>query len=246
MPRLRPLLAVAPALAALAIAAPRAAGAQSTTNEHAWLSTFGEHRVNAKWLGYWEFSARRAELGRTWQQQLGAFGVSYDLSPAWRATASMGWSHTFRYGATPIAAKAFELRPWVQLVGNRRVRRLAHTERTRVEMRNVVPYTELAPDDPAWVTTWRLRRMDRLVLPFSSTSRWYAAASQEWFVLPGPIRGPARRLEQTRTQLLVGKNVAPTLRIEGGYMLQAFWRRTTDEINHTALLVLRWNAPLAR
>lgn len=236
----RPFLA---AFLATVLALP--ARAQSTTNEHLWASVFGEHRVNATWHAYWEFSARRHELGLTWQQQLGAFGVSRDLSPNWRLTGAMGWSNTFRYGETPVRSNAFELRPWLQVVGNRRRGRVTWTERNRVEMRNVVPYTERAPDDPTWVTQWRLRRMDRVVIPFRTGGAWYAAGSQEWFLLPKPT-GAQHHLEQTRTQLLVGKALSPTLRIEGGYMLQAFWRQTTDEINHTVLVVTRWSAPIAR
>ena len=232
-------------LAALA-AAPALLCAQSTTNQHAWASAFAEHRVNARWLLYWELSARRHDLGASWQQQLGAVGVSRDLSPTWRATASMGWSNTYRYGETPIRNKQFELRPWVQVVGNRTLGRATWTERDRIEMRNVVGYGALDPAGSPWTTTWRVRRMDRVVLPFRAGGAWYAAGSQEWFVQLGPIRGAANRLEQTRTQLLVGKTVSPTLRIEGGYMLQGLWRRTTDEVNHTALVVARWSAPLAR
>ncbi len=233
-------------LAALAIAAPTLAAAQSTTNEHAWASVFAEHRVNARWLAYWELSARRHELGASWQQQLGAAGVSRDLSPTWRATAALGWSNTYRYGETPVRSKQFELRPWVQVLGTRRVGRVTWTERDRVEMRNVVGYGDLAPAGSPWATTWRVRRMDRVVVPFTTGSAWYAAGAQEWFVLLGPVRGASNRLEQTRTQLLVGKRVSPTLLIEGGYMLQGLWRRTTDEINHTALVVARWSAPLPR
>jgi hypothetical protein len=134
----------------------------------------------------------------------------------------------------------------VQVVGTHRLGRPTWVERTRLELRNVQAYGDLAPPDPAWVSTWRVRRQDRLAVPLRTNGAWYAAAAQEWFVLLGPNRGASNRLEQTRTQLLLGRQLSPVLRVEGGYMLQAFWRRTTDELDHTALVVFRTTAPIVR
>jgi hypothetical protein len=231
-------------LSALLLIGAGAVDAQTVQQAHAWVSYFGDNRVSATWSVYTEASLRRAEAGATWQQQLWAAGATRDLSRAWRLTAAVGGTNSIPYGELPSRSHAIEVRPWVQVQGVRRLGRATWTDRSRVEWRVTRPYGSGAPADPAWSQVYRLRRLDRVVLPLRPQGPWYVAGLQEWLTNLGPRRARATVFEQTRTQLLLGRDVRRGVRIEGGYMLQLLARRGgVREYNHTMLIVVRNSAP---
>ncbi len=222
------------------------ATAQQRTVQHAmvWGGAFGDHRVGAKTSLYWDWQPRRAEAGEVWQIQLGAVGVTRDLSPQWRATAALGMAYAHRYGTLAPRTNLFELRPWAQITGRRTAGRWLWTDRSRAEFRVLRPAGEFAPDDADWApTVVRLRRQDRLEHTLTTDKRWYGAVAQEFLVNVHPARSRVAMLEQSRTQWLVGRQLTPRNRLESGYGLQFWNRRGGNEMNHTLLLYFRTSVP---
>jgi Protein of unknown function (DUF2490) len=214
-------------------------------NAMLWGAAFGDHRIAGKTALYWDYQPRRAEFGERWQIQLGAVGVTRDLPNRWRATAALGWSLGSRYGIFAPRANSAELRPWVQLTGVRPVGSWRWSDRTRAEFRVLRPWGEFAPVDADWApTVIRLRRQDRIEHWLATNKRWYGAASQEFLVNVHPAPSRVAMLEQSRTQLLLGRQLSPSNRLEAGYGLQRWNRRGGYEMNHTLLLYFRTSVPL--
>jgi len=209
-----------------------------------WGAVFGDHRFAKKTSLYWDYHPRRADYGATWQLNLGAVGITRDVSRQWRATAAMGWSRGYRYGAFPARTNTFELRPWIQITGVRPAGSWTWSDRMRAEFRVLRPIGDLAPADPEWApTVVRLRRQDRFQHKLTKDGRWYGAAAQEFMVNVLPERARVAMLEQTRTQFLLGHQLSKTTRAETGYGLQRINRRGGYEMNHTLLIYLRTSVP---
>ena len=216
------------------------------TVQHAmvWGAAFGDHRVAPKTALYWDYQARRAEAGAVWQINLGAVGITRDLSAQWRATAALGWSRGYRYGELAPRTNTVEVRPWVQLTGVRAIRAWRWSDRTRAEFRVIRQIGEFAPADADWApTVVRLRRQDRVEHSITADRRWYGAAAQEFLVNVHPARSRVAMLEQSRTQFLLGRQLTPKNRFETGYGLQFWNRRGGNEMNHTLLLYFRTSVP---
>ena len=221
-------------------------GAQGVVHDALiWGGAFGDHRIASKTSLYWDFQPRRAEVGSVWQINLGAVGITRDLSTQWRATVALGGSSSHRYGEFPARTNVGELRPWLQLTGTRKAGALTWSDRTRAELRLLRAIGELAPVDADWQPSIvRLRRQDRFQYALSADGRWYAAASQEFLVNVLPARARVAMLEQSRTQVLIGHQLSPHNRIETGYGLQRINRRGGVEMNHALLVYFRTAVPL--
>lgn len=234
------------ALLLLAVAAPCVAQQPQRTVHSGmiWGAAFGDHRFGAKSSLYWDYQPRRAEFGELWQIQLGAVGYTRDLPHRWRATAALGWSLGSRYGAFAPAANSAELRPWVQVTGVRPLGSWTWSDRSRAEFRVLRPTGEFAPADADWApTVVRLRRQDRFEHALTTDKRWYGALAQEFLVNVHPARSRVAMLEQSRTQLLLGRQLSPRNRLESGYGLQRWNRRGGYEMNHTLLVYFRTSVP---
>ena len=237
---LRPVLA-----GALALAFVTPCLAQTVNNAMVWGGAFGDHRFGAKSSLYWDYHARRAEAGETWQIQLGAVGMTRDLSKQWRATAALGWSLGYRYGEFSSAANSAELRPWLQISGTRPAGAWTWSDRTRAEFRVLRAVGEFAPRNADWApTVVRLRRQDKFTHKLTSDGRWYGALSQEFLVNVHPKRSRLAMLEQSRTQGVIGRELTPRNRLELGYGLQRVNRRGGFEMNHALLVYFRTSVPL--
>jgi hypothetical protein len=237
----RLLLAVASGVPVAAIPAQQ----RTVHDAMIWGAIFGDHRIAKQTALYWDYHPRRADAGETWQINLGAVGITRDLSPQWRVTTALGWSIGYRYGEFAARSSTAELRPWIQLAGTRRVGTFTWSDRTRAEFRMLHPVGDLAPPDADWnPTVVRLRRLDRVQHRLTADNRWYASASQEWLVNVSPAAARIGTIEQSRTQLLIGRQLSKFVRGETGYGLQRFTRRGGHEMNHTWLLYMRLNAPL--
>ena len=221
-------------------------GAQGVVHDGMiWGAAFGDHRIASKTSLYWDYQPRRAEYGSVWQINLGAVGITRDLSKQWRATVALGGSLGNRYGEFPTRTNLAELRPWMQLTGTRKAGAFTWSDRTRAELRLLHAVGELAPADADWQPSIvRLRRQDRLQHALTTDGRWYAAASQEFLVNVHPARARVAMLEQSRTQVLIGHQLSKHNRIETGYGLQRINRRGGFEMNHTLLFYLRTSVPL--
>ncbi|MCU0619809.1 MAG: DUF2490 domain-containing protein [Gemmatimonadaceae bacterium] len=221
------------------------AAAQVQHNGHLWLNVFGDHRLGDRTALYVELSARRADFAREWQQQVLGLGLARAVGGSYRVTATLiaqrSWPYTGSEGGTAVD----ELRPWLQLAGQRRVggaaSRWQWADRSRLEMRW---QRRDAPFDVEgdWRGSYRFRRQDRFQRALARD--WYASLSQEWFLdVPPGGRGPL--VDQSRTQLSLGRALSRTLRVEGGYMLQWLERPSgLRELNHTLVVALRSSAPL--
>ena len=212
-------------LALLLLATAGAARAQVRHHGHLWLNWFGDHALGGGTSLYVELSARRADHGTTWQQQVVGLGLARPVA------GSSGTTVT-------------DVRPWMQLQGQRRVAGTARSgwqwaDRSRLELR--WQRAEVAFDvDGDWRNSWRVRRQDRITRSFANG--WYAGASQEWFMGSLPWEtGPL--VEQSRSSLLVGRPLSKSLRVETGYMLQWLARPGgAREFNHTLVVSFRSNA----
>ena len=230
---------------ALSIAA-TPCGAQKTVNgAMLWLSAFGDNPVADKTALTWDVQARRAEFGKTWQLLLGSVGITREVSPHWKVAAALGWSHGYRYGAFPARSNSFELRPFVQVLGNRKVGGWVWNDRMRAEFRVSRPIGEFAPPDPDWAkTVVRLRRQDKFQRALTAKSVWYGVLGQEVLVNVAPAASRVAMLEQLRWQAVIGHQVSRYNRVEAGYGLQRFNRKGGYEMNHALLLYFRTSAPL--
>lgn len=231
-------------LAPLALALATTAGAQQRTHGHAWLNWFGDHALGGGNSLYVELSARRADLGATWQQQVVGLGLARRVVGSYRATVTLIGQRSFPYVDGAGGNRVDEVRPWVQLQGQRMLAGTSRSgwqwaDRSRLELRwqrADVPF-DVEGD---WRNSWRVRRQDRVTRQFANG--WYAGASQEWFVGALPWAG-GRVVEQSRTSLLAGRPLSPTLRAEAGYMLQWLGRPGgAEEFNHTLVISFRSNA----
>ena len=231
-------------IAAVAVLVARPALAQDAHQPMVWGGAFGDHRFGTRSSLYWDYQPRRAEAGRTWQLNLGAVGYTRDLSPQWRATAAMGWSLGYRYGALPARTNSAELRPWMQLAGTRKVGAWTWSDRSRVEFRIIHPTGERAPEGENFnPTVVRLRRMDKFTHRVTADGRWFGTVAQEFLVNVHPARSRVGMLEQTRTQVTLGHVLTTHNRVEAGYGLQRFNRTGGFELNHALLLYFRTTTP---
>lgn len=228
----------------MAISTSVAAQQRTVHDAMVWGGLFGDHRFGKRSSLYWDWQPRRAEEGRIWQINVAAIGYTHDLSPQWRATVALGGSYANRYGAFTPRTNALEVRPWVQLTGRRAAGSWTWSDRSRVEFRVIRPAGEFAPDTADWApTVVRLRRQDRFEHGLTADKRWYGAASQEFLVNVHPARSRVAALEQSRSQLLIGRQLTARNRLEGGYGLQYWNRRGGSEMNHTLLAYFRTTVP---
>ncbi len=210
-----------------------------------WGGVFGDHRIATKTALYVDYQGRRADAGTVWQINLGAVGITRDLSPRWRATAAIGWSRGYRYGEFPARTNSFELRPWVQVNGTRPLGAWTWSDRMRAEFRVLRSIGEFAPPDADWSpTVVRVRRQDRFQHALRKDGTLYVAASQEFLVNVLPAKSRVAMLEQSRTQFVVGRQLTKRNRAEAGYGLQRFNRRGGYEMNHALLLYFRTSVPI--
>ena len=231
------------ALLLVGLSASLQAQQQTVNSAMIWGGAFGDHRFGEKSSLYWDLQPRRAEAGERWQIILAAVGYTRDFTPRWRATAALGATRGYRYGAFARNA-TIEVRPWVQLQGTRPVGGFTWSDRTRAEFRVLRATGEFAPPDADWQpTVVRLRRQDRLQHQITNDGRWYGAASQEFLVNVHPARSRVAALEQSRTQVLLGRVLTKRNRIESGYGLQYFNRRGGVELNHALLVYFRTSTP---
>jgi hypothetical protein len=213
-------------------------------NAHLWMNLFGDHRLGDRTALYVELSARRADVAREWQQQVLGLGIARAVGGSYRVTTTLiaqrSWPYTGSEGGTAVD----ELRPWLQLAGQRRIGGAASgwqwADRSRIEMRwqrRDAPFDA----DGDWRGSYRFRRQDRFQRTLARD--WYASLSQEWFLdVPPGTRGPL--VDQSRTNLALGRALSRTVRVEGGYMLQWLERPSgLRELNHTLVLTLRSSAP---
>lgn len=225
------------------VAAPLAA--QVEHNAHLWVNYFGDHRLGERTSLYVELSARRADFAREWQQQVLGLGVARAVGGSYRATATLIGQRSWPYTGGAGGSVVNEVRPWLQLAGQRRLggagSRWQWADRSRLELR--WQRRDVAFDvEGDWRGSMRFRRQDRIQR--SLPRDWYAVASQEWFLDVPPWRG-GPLVDQSRTQLALGRSLSRTLRVEGGYMLQWLERPAGPrELNHTLVVSLRSSAPL--
>lgn len=232
-------------LVALCLAATPCAAQKTVNSAMLWLAAFGDNRIAEKTALTWDVQVRRAEFGETWQLLLGSVGVTRELSPHWKVAGALGWSHGYRYGEFPARSNSFELRPFVQVLGNRKAGEWAWTDRMRAEFRVLRPIGEFAPADADWAkTVVRLRRQDKFQHAVTAKSVWYGVLGQEVFVNVAPAASRVAALEQLRWQAVIGHQVSKYNRVEAGYGLQRFNRKGGYEMNHTLLLYFRTSAPL--
>ena len=232
-------------LLAVCIAATPCAAQKTVSSAMLWVAAFGDNHIADKTSLSWDVQARRAEFGETWQLLLGSVGVTREVSPHWKIAGALGWSHGYRYGAFPAKSNTFELRPFVQVLGNRKVSDWAWTDRMRAEFRVIRPIGEFAPADAEWAkTVVRLRRQDKVQHALAAQGVWYGVLGQEVFVNVAPAASRIAALEQLRWQAVIGHQVSKYNRVEAGYGLQRFNRKGGYEMNHTLLLYFRTSAPI--
>ncbi len=218
---------------------PQDAVGQVVHQLHGWVTLFGEYQIADRVSLSTELSLRRGESLSTWQQQVGALGLWYRLSPEWRVQGAAWFGRQFPYGARRGEPHEREARGFLALVGQRRlpgIRTVQWSDRWRVERR----YRRAELPEAETTSGWRVRRQDRLT--YVLREDWSVSVMHEWLIALPRTKRPA--LEQMRTQMLFGRVVRPGLRLETGYQLQQFPARIPREFNHTMLLFARHEADL--
>jgi hypothetical protein len=220
-----PLLAQAPAPARDAV-----------QNANAWLMYFGDHALGrSRWALHAEAQVRRAELGRTWQQLLVRPGLTYTVTPQARLTGGYAWIDTHEYGEQPAAARFPEHRLWQQLTVTHPTGRVAWSHRYRVEQRWVGIMDPATDARTGWRYSNRVRYLGRASLPLRGSTiavgTPYLTAYDELFVSAGrQVRNNV--FDQNRAYAAVGWRLAPTLRLEAGYLHQLILKPSGAQMEH--------------
>lgn len=227
--------------------------ARSTVdNQHAWLTYLGDHALSAgsKTSLHLESQVRRGDLGADWQQLLLRGGVTRTVSQGVRATGGYAFVRTYQYGDAPVRAAFPEHRVWQQLSLAHGAGAMSVTHRYRLEQRWI---GTMGTTDPAQVASWRyanrFRYMARASLPIAGEANrpghTYLAGSGELFTSFGRDV-QLNVFDQSRLGAAIGRQLAPSVRIEAGYLHQYLLKSSgrDAERNHTLQLSLLSAAPL--
>lgn len=223
--------------------------AQTTTprstsvQTHAWLVLNGNVTLN-KWVGFYDFQFRRADLVSEWQQLLLRGAILYKFRPDLVAGAGYGFVNTWPYGQFPVSAVTKENRIFEQVQFNQSLGKSLMNWRLRAEQR--------------WIGTQkrfenRFRVMARLRMPLTKGEqlRLYAVVYDELFVNAGK-NVSYNLFDQNRLGASIGYAFNKTTFAELGYMNQFVQQRnfiagTTTlpvESNHTLMLTFTKNVEL--
>lgn len=221
---------------------------QSESNNNLWLNYVGDHPLgDGPWGIHLESQIRRADFGEDWQQLLLRAGINYTLSPQWSLTAGYGWIESYKYGEFPAAADFPENRFFEQASVTHKALGLDWTHRFRLEQRRIGEVDAATEDVTNWRYENRFRYMLRTSIPLCADKKWYLPVWNEIFFNFGS-NVSKNYFDQNRAFIGIGRQLAPSTKLEVGFMEQTIQRRGGEiwENNHTITVWLTSKFPLHR
>jgi hypothetical protein len=225
-----------------------------SSQTHAWVMYFGNHRLSDRWGLHTEYQWRRADLFNDWQQSLLRLGVDYYVKSGSQFTAGYGWIRTYQYGEQPIAHCFNEHRIWEQLILKSKAGRFDFQHRYRLEQRFLENWVKDASGNYAldgFLFRQRVRYRFLLTIPITrkemQDNTLFLAIYDEPFL--GFGKGIAKNiLDQNRLYLALGWRFNPNCNIQLGYMNQFVIKKDgiQAERNHTLQIGFTYNLDLRK
>lgn len=181
-------------------------------------------------IKYWlEAQPRFGEDVSRLSQVLLRPGLGYALTP----TTSIWGGYAWIYTTLPFASPSFdENRIWQQLLWSRKFNTVRLVSRTRLEQRFIQQNIHVA---------WRLRQFFKAEIPLPIQPAFSAIVSNEVFVhLNDFNRNNNQGFDQNRFFIGIGKELAPHIKAEAGYLNQTIRRINAADYsgNYLSLNVL--------
>ena len=198
-------------------AAHAAAQAPMAAEPTVWLTYAGEHAVTSGGTALvLDAHVRRGDAFAEWRQLLLRTGLSRGVGRRVRVSAGWAYLRSFADAERGVPFATWDHRAWQMVQLSHGAGRLALQHRARLEQRFFDADATSGPSDQRFA--WRGRYQLRATLPL--TGGVYAVASQEVFLPFGPHEGTPE-IDQSRTSAGLGVRLAPTLRMEMGYLNRA-------------------------
>jgi hypothetical protein len=213
-----------------------------TTNTHAWLMYFGNHKFADRWGLHAEVQWRRHDLLSESQQLLLRTGLDYYLKDSHRLTVGYAFVETYPYGEFAVANAFPEHRIWQQLATAHMLGKVKLAHRYRVEQRMIGNASTGAFKDGRF--EHRFRYMAKATVNVTSGDRpVFGAIYNEIFINAGKDVG-YNLFDQNRLYAALGFTFSPVLKMELGYLYQVVQLRSLDPVaarnriedNHTLQL----------
>ena len=211
-----------------------------TTNNHAWLMYFGNHKFSERFGLHAEVQWRRHDLFAKSQQLLLRTGLDYYLQSGARLTAGYAFIETCPYGDFAVANAFPEHRIWQQLATTQTLGKVKLAHRYRIEQRMIG--NSATGEFENGRLEHRFRYMAKASVNLTGRERpIFAAVYDEIFVNAG--KDVAYNIfDQNRAYAAIGYTFSPAWKLELGYLYQLVQLRSLDlsagarnriEDNHT-------------
>lgn len=218
-----------------------------TSNLHAWLMYFGDHKVSPLWGIHLEAQLRQQQNIADQQQLLLRTGINYHISPNAFLTAGYCFVETYPYGDFPVKVQFPEHRIWEQLQIKSNLSLVEWVSRFRLEQRlSNLPQlntmmTAYEPGDAVYTNRFRL--FNRFSFPLKGKTMkdkcYYLTSYTEFFVSFGQ-RVASNLFDQMRIYGAIGYVIPRLGRLEIGYLEQTVIKSDGIRVedNHTLQLAL--------
>lgn len=199
----------------------------SDPNQIGWFAANATVRFAQKWSATGEVQWRRDDWIRNGQQTLLRGSLNYLVHPAVQLRAGYAYADTYPYGEPTIqaAGKTFpEHRTFQQALVTQEIGRVVLQHRLMLEQRWVGRFQNVdAHQADDYLFTNRFRYMARVQVPLQKPTGkgafWYGAVWDEVFLGFGK-NVQYNVFDQNRTALLVGRQLSPRTKLEGGMISQ--------------------------
>ena len=220
-----------------------------SSQNHAWIMYFGNHKLSEHWGIHSEYQWRRADLFNDWQQSLLRLGVDYYSKQNAQYTLGYGWIRSYEYGDQPIAHNLNEHRIWEQFVIKNKVGLVDISHRYRLEQRFIENWVKDAHGvyaQDGFVFRQRVRYRFMATVPLSrkemKDNTFFLAVYDEPFL--GFGKGIGKNiLDQNRLYGAIGWRFNKDFNVQLGYLNQYVVK--TDGIkaerNHTLQIGVTYN-----
>jgi hypothetical protein len=241
-------------IALFCVSVPLFAQKQITTQSHAWVMYFGNHKISERWGIHTEYQWRRNDFFQNWQQSLLRLGVDYYSKQGAQYTAGYGWIRSYVYGNQPIAHFTNEHRIWEQLILKNKVGRVDFNHRYRLEQRFIENWETNTSGDfqrEGFVFRQRVRYRFMATIPISrkemKDNTLFFAAYDEPFL--GFGKGIGKNiLDQNRLYLALGWKFNKNVNVQLGYLNQYIVKTdgVRSERNHTLQVGFTYNLDFSK
>jgi len=216
---------------------------QSVVNGRAWYMYFGDHPLGAgPWGLHFDGQLRMEGAFERRNQLLLRPGVNFDANDSVQLSGGYAYVDTKARAGSPPGFDRPEHRLWEQLILRQRLGTVRLTHRYRLEQRfvgNVRPNDagEGEPDGHTYVN--RFRYFVKGTIPFSASSRYYAAFYNELMAGFGDnVRNNV--FDQNRSYGALGMRLGPTSALEVGYLLQIVQEPSGSVIQYNHAFQVGW------